>query len=75
MFTISIMDKSKKSVRTYEHINKITYSDLIDEVVVENDAILTYNFPIGFDLHLYSNTGNYVISCDVIGTLEIQKES
>lgn len=50
MFTISIMDKSKKSVRTYEHINKITYSDLIDEVVVENDAILTYNFPIDFHL-------------------------
>lgn len=75
MYTVSIMDKSKKSVRTYEHINKIAYSDLVDEVVVENNDILTYNFPIDFDLHLYSDTGNYVVSSDIIGALEIKKES
>ena len=75
MFTVSIMDKSKKSVRTYEHITKITYSDLVDDVVVENADILTHQFPIDYELHLYSETGNYVISPDVIGTFEIEKES
>lgn len=75
MFTVSIMDKSKKTVRTYEHITKITYSDLIDDVVVESADILTHQFPIDYELHLYSATGNYVISPDVIGTLEIKKES
>lgn len=74
MFTISVMDKSKKSVRTYEHINKITYSDMVDDVVVENEKILTHDFPLDFTLHLYSESGNYAISPDVIGTFEIVKE-
>lgn len=75
MFTVSIMDKSKKSIRTYEHINKITYSDMVDDVVMEGDDILTHQFPINFDLHLYSETGSYTISSDVIGTFEINKEN
>ncbi len=75
MYAVSIMDKSKKLVRTYEHISKITYSDMVDDVVVEGDDILTHQFPINFDMHLYSETGSYSISSDIIGAFEIEKEN
>lgn len=74
MYTVSILDKSKKIIRTYEHISKITYSDYIDDVVVNGEEILTHRFPLDCTLRLYSSTGNYVVSSDIIGTLEIEKE-
>lgn len=74
MYTVSILDKSKKVVRTYEHINKITYLDYINDVTVCDEEILTHRFPLSCTLHLYSSTGNYVVSSDIIGTLEIEKE-
>lgn len=74
MYTVSILDKSKKIIRTYEHINKITYSDYIDDVVVSGEEMLTHCFPLDYTLRLYSSTGNYVVSGDIIGALEIEKE-
>lgn len=74
MYTITILEKSKKTLRTYQHISKITYSDLLDDVVLEGECILTHSFPTNMDLHFYSATGNYTISGDIIGTIEIEKE-
>lgn len=74
MFTVTIFEKSKKILRTYQHINKITYSNLIDDVVLEGDSILSHEFDLCCTLHLFSDTGNYTIDAKVIGTLEIDKE-
>ena len=74
MYTVSILDKSKKIIRTYKHINKITYSDYIDDVTVSEEEMLSHRFPLDCTLRLYSSVGNYVISSDIIGTLEIEKE-
>lgn len=75
MYTVTILEKPKKILRTYHHINKICYSDFVEKIVLEGESILTHSFSIGLDLHLYSPTGNYNISGDIIGTLEIEKES
>lgn len=74
MYTVSILDKSKKIIRIYKHINKITYSDFIDDVTVGEEEMLTHRFPLDRTLYLYSFSGNYVVSGDIIGTLEIEKE-
>lgn len=74
MYAVTILEKSKKTLRTYQHITKIMYYDLLDGVILEGDAILTHNFPTNMDLHLYSSTGNYTVSGDIIGTIEIEKE-
>ncbi|MDE6056310.1 MAG: hypothetical protein K2G55_21700 [Lachnospiraceae bacterium] len=75
MFTVTILDKSKKQLRTYKHITKIVYNNFIEEVVLEGDEILSHPFALTAPLHLYSDSGNYVISNDIIGTLEVEKES
>lgn len=75
MYTITILEKSNKILRVFEHIVRVTYSDLVEDIVLEGDNILTHSFPLGLDLHFYSSTGNYIVSGDIIATLEIQKES
>ncbi len=74
MYKVTILDSSKKNIRTYEHINKIAYTTIMDTTVVEGDDILTHSFSLEFPLHLYSDTGNYLISSSIIGALEIEKE-
>jgi hypothetical protein len=75
MLTVTILDKSKKHLRTYKHITKIVYNNHVEEVVLEGDEILSHYFALTKPLHLYSDSGNYVVSNDIIGTLEIEKES
>ncbi len=74
MYTVSILDKSKKIIRTYKHINKITYSDYIDDVTVGEEEMLSHRFPLDCTFRLYSSVGNYVVSGDIIGALEIEEE-
>ncbi|WP_024348185.1 hypothetical protein [Lacrimispora indolis] len=76
MYTVTILEKSKKTLRTYQHINKIVYSDLVEDIVLENGSILTHSFPLGsiLNLYLFSENGNYTVFADIIGTLEIEKE-
>lgn len=74
MYTITILDTSKKTLRTFRHINKITYANLIEDIELKDDAILSHSFSLDNDLHFYSDTGNYTISAKIIGTLEIEKE-
>lgn len=75
MYTVTILEKSKKTLRTYQGIVKVMYFDLVDDIVLEGDAILTHTFPTDMDLHFYSATGNYTVSGDIIGTIEIEKEA
>lgn len=74
MFTVTVLEKSKMILRTFQHINRITYSNLVEDVVLEGDAILSHNFNSVSTLHLYSETGNYTIDASIIGTSEIEKE-
>lgn len=74
MFKITILDKSKKILRTYPHITKITYNNYVEDVVLEGDEILNHHFPLIGYHHFYSESGNYTVSPDIIGTFEIEKE-
>lgn len=74
MFKITILDKSKKILRTYPHITKIVYNDYVEDVILEGDAILNHQFPLIGNHHFYSKSGNYTVSADIIGTFEIEKE-
>lgn len=74
MFTITILDKSKKILRTYPHITKIVYNNYIEDIVLEGDEILNHHFPLTGFHYFYSKNGNYSVSPDIIGTLEIEKE-
>lgn len=74
MYTVTILEKSKKVLRTYEHINKIICDDLTSELILEGDAILTHQYKFINYLFLFSEIGNYTILSDIIGTLEIESE-
>ena len=76
MFTVTILDKSRKHLRTYKHITKIVYNIYGEEVMLEGNEILSHSFALtGQAIHFYSTSGNYVVSNDIIGTLEVEKES
>lgn len=75
MYTISVYDKSKALIATYEHINTINYQNkyMID-VTVSGKELLKHKFPTDCDLQLLSDNGNYSISSSIIGTFEILRE-
>ena len=75
MFKITILDKSKKILRTYPHITKIIYNNYAEDIVLEGDEILYHQFPLTGYHHFYSETGNYTVAPDIIGTFEIEKKS
>lgn len=74
MFKIIIIDKANKVIRTYPHITKIVYESYLDDVILEGDDILNHKFALDVDYYFYSTSGNYTVSSDIIGTLEIEKE-
>ena len=74
MFKITILDKSKKILRTYPHITKIMYNNYAEDVVLEGEEILNHHFPLVHHYHFYSETGNYTVTSDIIGAFEIEKE-
>ncbi len=74
MYTITILDKSKRILRTYRHITKIVYGDSITTITLEDDAILSHQFSLFGSYHFYSDTGNYTVTSDIIGVIEAEKE-
>lgn len=76
MYTVAVYDKSKKLFRTYRSIHSIRYFDLIDDwITISGSKILTYQFPMNCTYQLLSESGNYNIGQDIIGCIEIEKES
>lgn len=74
MYKVSIYNKSKKMVATYEQIHTIKYTDILGEtIVVTGEDILTHSFPTSRNFQLLSNDGNYCIDSSVIGTFEVKK--
>lgn len=74
MYRVNIYDSQKNLFRTYEHIEKVSYSDALDEVEVSGDKLLTHKFHLCFDLCLFSKAGNYTVSSRLLGAIEIEKE-
>lgn len=74
-YRVSIYDKSKKRVATYEKIHTVKYISPIfgEDVVVTGEEMLTHSFPTGTSYQLLSDDGNYSIDLSVIGTFEVTK--
>lgn len=51
--------------------DKLTYCDMIEEHMLTEKNMLTHNFQLGFDLHFFSESGNYTVSQDLIGVIEV----
>lgn len=74
MYNVSIYDKSKKLICTYENIHTIKLLNGMREVVVTGDELLSYYFPtIEWNYQLVSDNGNYSIDSSIIGTFEVTK--
>lgn len=74
MFQVAIYDPKKRLVATYANIHTIKYINILGEtVIVAGDEMLTHEFSLYADYHLYSDDGNYAISKSVIGTFEVTK--
>ena len=74
MFTVHIFNKKEHLFLTYEHVEKITYYDAFTENVLTQENMLSHEFQLGYDLHIFSRNGNYTVSRDLIGVIEIIKE-
>ncbi len=74
MFKVTILDNSKKILRTYPHITKIIYNNYVEDVILEGDEILNHKFPLTGYHYFCSKSGNYTVSANIIGALEIEKE-
>lgn len=74
MYTVRILDKSKKNLREFLHVSEITYSDYVSDIILKGEDILKHSYSLTGIMHFYSETGNYTVTSDIIGTLEIEKE-
>lgn len=59
----------------FENINKVSYVRGGSNVVVDNQSLLTHAFPIGYDLHLFSDTSNFTVSGKNLVYIEVRKEN
>ena len=59
----------------FEHIKRVTYSRAGSSVTVDEKDMLTHSFPIGTDLHLFSDTSNFTVSGKNLICIEVRKES
>lgn len=71
MFNFEFVYKDKSKLCA-ENIVKVTYINF-DDVVVENEEILTHAFPVSCDLHLYSEERNYTISSNGLVSINISR--
>lgn len=74
MFTVKIFNKKEHLFLTYEHVYKITYHDVIEENVLTKKNMLSHEFQLGYDLHIFTENANYTVSQELIGVIEVVKE-
>ncbi len=74
VYRVSIYDKSKKLVASYEKIHTIKYIDAaLDQCVVSGNEIASHFFPTSTAYQLLSDDGNYSIDASIVGTFEVNK--
>lgn len=74
MYRVSIYDKSRKKIASYERIHTICYINIIGEnISVSGEEMLTHSFPTDRNYHLLSDDGNFSVDKSIIGTFEITK--
>ena len=58
----------------FENIIKVVYSDIVEEHIVEGEAILSYKFPTNCNMSLYSKNENHSIDAKNLRSISITKE-
>ena len=61
-------------VHSFHNIKRVTYLHAGSSHTVDEQSILTYSFPIGVTLHLFSDNSNFVINGNNLVYIEIEKE-
>lgn len=74
MYTFTICHP-KGSSSTFEDITSVDYIHLGIEESVSGDALLRHRYPTNCSLHLNSSDSSYTISEDMIGIIEVTKQS
>lgn len=70
-FTIRLKNNS---IQGYDSIVKVRfYSVMGDEVVVEGESLFTYDYPLGLDLQLFSDSVAYKVSGGDIKEIMVEK--
>lgn len=59
---------------TFEHIKRVEYVRA-SHVTVNEQELLTHNFPTKFDLHLFADNSNFTVNCSNLMYLEVKGEA
>jgi len=75
MYTIVIYHPGKGE-KSYKHIDKITYVDILSEnIVLSGSDILKHKFPVDRILHFHAGSTCHIINPAIIGSISIHEES
>lgn len=58
----------------FEHITKVEYATVANQVSVSGDDIFNHKFPLDYNMHLFSEKANYLLSHKGIARIDIEKE-
>ena len=72
MHTLSFEFNERR--QDYKHIVKVEYYNVAGKVVVEESEILSHDFPLDEDMHLFAENKSYKVSCKNLRLIEITKE-
>ena len=74
MFTFRVQYKNGQ-FDDFKSIETVKYLDILGvDVVISSDEILTANFPIGPNYHLFGPTRNYSVLGDDVRSISVIKE-
>lgn len=65
---------SDGSEHDFEHIKRVEYVRS-NNIVVNEQSLLTHCFPTKYDLHLFSDDSNFTVSGKDLVWIEVRKES
>lgn len=58
----------------YEHVEKVEYIGYFDKASISGDELLTYDYPLVSDMHLFAGNKSYKVSHKGLKAIEVEKE-
>ena len=59
----------------FEHIKIVKYAYAGSGITVNEKELLSYSFPTGIDLHLFSDNSNFTVNGKNLIYIEVKKEA
>lgn len=63
-----------KTYQSYNNIVKVEYSTYHMPVTLTGEEVFSHDYPLSYDLHLFSENKNYKVSHEGLKSIEVEKE-